>query len=130
MQDLIAKMDSKTTANGAATGDMIHVTAVRASEPRIVKHHTVAESGITTIVGSVTAAGDLKAQTTLTCKDAAKAKELAGTDDRLKQGSAELTKAAAEKKAFAAMADAVKNVKVATKDQAITVTAQAKADVP
>jgi hypothetical protein len=68
-------------------------------------------------------------ETTLSCKDAAKGKELAGViDGGLKKGIAELTKAAAEKKEFTAMVDAVKSVKVATKDQTITLTAQAKVD--
>jgi len=77
----------------------------------------------------VTATDDFKAETTLTCKDGTKAKELAGViEGGLKQGVAELAKAAADKKEFTAMVDAMKSVKVVTKDQTITLTAQAKAD--
>jgi hypothetical protein len=135
MQDLIAKMDSEATASWAATGDMINGTTVTKKtskddpRPRIVKHYTLAQDGIATVIGSVTAADDFKAETTLTCKDGTTAKELADAiDNRLKQDIAKMTKAAAEKKGIAALIDAVKSVKLTTKDQTILLTAQAKAD--
>jgi hypothetical protein len=101
LRDLLGKFKPEATIQWAGTKEMVisSMVVVNASDmgrtERKVTLHTLADSGIETMTGTVTAGEELKGRSTLTTKDEAAAKQLS---DKITQG---LDEAKANLKRFA-----------------------------
>jgi hypothetical protein len=143
MSELVEQLDRKATLSWVASGDMISTRVARVTtadsefdkkRPVKVEYTSLkVAAGIAALTGSLTAADDLKGQTTLTCTDASRAREIAGEiEGLLKKNIDVLTKLSEANKEQAArvarLLDVLKSVKVTTRDKAVTLTAQARTE--
>jgi hypothetical protein len=94
-----------------------------------VTYKTLADSGIESMFGQITADDEAKGETTLVCKDADTAKNVASA---LEKGLAQMIEAttnfAEKEKSFASLVEALKSVKTETKDEKVVLKGQASGE--
>jgi len=151
---LLAKLDLKATVSWAATGDMVVATIQRVTFSDVgkkielklkggdkdkcgenddtkvnIKHHRLADQGITAALGSATAADDLKAQTVLTFKDADRARQFGElAREQVKKGIDALDQLAKVSQEYGLVRDTLKTVQIRTQEQTVTLEGQVKAE--
>jgi hypothetical protein len=133
LADFLAKGDPKVAAEWFAGGEMTASTSVSADANGkvTVKHTTLKDAGVEGFRGAATLGdSDVKFQTSVYAKDAAGAKELTKKiKDGLDQAIADGTKESEKRPELKPILEAMKNVKVGTADDAVTLEGGAPADV-
>jgi hypothetical protein len=134
LQELLPKLDTRAAASWLAIGEMINGTSVNSMSVNgmtvtTVKHSTLKEEGIEAVTGTLNVSDDFKGETTLTLKDADKAKETAETIEQgVKKATQFLEGAASQEKKITALVDVLKGLKVASKEKTVSLQAQGGAD--
>ena len=132
VRDALAKADSKAALRVVASGDLVTSAATRSDGKGVVTTTTrsLRDDGIEGVRTVVTLGdSDLHAEATITAKDADKARDMAKSmNDGLAMGIKNVTKAAQEMKDLAPLVDALKAVKIAASDGAVSVEVSAPPD--
>jgi hypothetical protein len=130
-------LDEKASVSCVAIGSMISGTSRSATFSKVgskdpvpvtAKHERLGDQGIATVTGTVMVNDDARLQTALTLKDNAAADAMANTTKAsIEAGSQFLAKMAENDKSLEPLVDALKSVKVTSKEKVVTLEGQAPA---
>jgi hypothetical protein len=133
LQQLIKARDLKQAVNAVGTSDMVVHSRYKATENEKatvnVTHERLKDFGIEALTGGASVGNDIRGKVTLTAKDGDSAQKLNGMlEQGLNKIKAEGEQELVREKDFAPVLEALKTIKIATKDKAVSLEAHAGPD--